>query len=141
MAEQFQRYGRRGAMTIFATAAALFWGLAIGDAGGSEPPGSGPGQAPGLKRLAVPDEAALGQSLEIAQEIYRPEYHKAQTPAARSALARKVLQKAAESQDDRVAQFVLLRLGGTSPSRPPIPRPPLRPSTAWRRPLRSTPWP
>jgi formylglycine-generating enzyme required for sulfatase activity len=63
-----------------------------------------------LKRSPVPDDAALGPAVKLAGEVFKEEYDKAQSPGELQALAKRILQRAGEIQDDAAARFVFLRL-------------------------------
>ncbi|MFO0868883.1 MAG: hypothetical protein U0935_08010 [Pirellulales bacterium] len=59
-------------------------------------------------RLAVPDAALRGQSLEKIREVFRDDYDKSKKGGDRAALARKFLQLAQDSRSDPPAHYVLL---------------------------------
>jgi hypothetical protein len=56
-------------------------------------------------KLAVPDEAALKRALASIRETYKDDYR----AADKTALAKKLLQKADDSKSDATARFALLR--------------------------------
>lgn len=61
-------------------------------------------------KLPMPTDAALAEGLKLARDAYQEQYARAQTPTARRAIAREMLDKGLESKDDPLARFVLLRL-------------------------------
>lgn len=61
-------------------------------------------------KAPVPSTDAQEEILATVKEVYGEEYKKATTADQRIALAKKLVQKAAESKTDRAAHFVLLRL-------------------------------
>ena len=60
--------------------------------------------------IAVPDASAQGEALKLVKEVYGKEASSARTVDEKQALAKKLLEKAIESEKDRVTQFVLFRL-------------------------------
>lgn len=60
--------------------------------------------------VAVPDEAAQARALALVREVYEEDYQTAKTSADKTALAKKMIDQAAETVDDPVARFVLLRV-------------------------------
>ena len=58
----------------------------------------------------VPDDDAQQASTKDIKEIYGDEYKNAKTPAQKKALARRLLQKAIETEKDLPGRYVLLRL-------------------------------
>ena len=65
-------------------------------------------QAP--TKLPVPSQATQEQSLALIREIYKDDYANAKTDQQKAALARKLMQKARETQDDPASRFVLLKV-------------------------------
>jgi hypothetical protein len=66
--------------------------------------------ASGNKKLPVPPEAAQAESRKLVKDIFGTEYAKADTPAAKQALAKKLLESAKSTADDPSGKFVLLKL-------------------------------
>ncbi|MCE9547028.1 MAG: hypothetical protein K8T25_16255 [Planctomycetia bacterium] len=62
------------------------------------------------KKNPVPDEAAQAEATKNIKEVFGDEYSKAKTAADKSTLAKKLLQMANESKDDRASKYVLLKL-------------------------------
>ena len=62
------------------------------------------------KKASVPDATALAEATKLVKEIYGDEWASAKTPAEKQALAKKLLQKAKETNDDQPGRFVLFRL-------------------------------
>jgi len=60
---------------------------------------------------AVPDEATQATSRKLVAEMFREEYKNATTAEARTALAREMVDVAADTKDDPTARYVLLRIG------------------------------
>ena len=61
-------------------------------------------------KLPIPSDTALAPAVKLAGEMFKAEYDKAQSSAALTALAKSIMQKAAEIQSDAPARFVFLRL-------------------------------
>jgi hypothetical protein len=61
-------------------------------------------------KLPVPTDDALAEALKLAKEVYGDEYRDAKTDAEKTTLARALIDKARESQEDPAGRFVLLRL-------------------------------
>ena len=83
---------------VVATLAAIY--VSAGLLGAETPPA----------KVPPPSPDAQQETLATAKEIYGDESKKATTAEQRVALATKLIQKAAESKDDRAAHFVLLGL-------------------------------
>ena len=62
------------------------------------------------KKSPVPAATAQAEATKLIKEVYGDEWAAAKTPAQKSALAKKLLEKAGELNDDPAGQFVLLRL-------------------------------
>jgi len=60
-------------------------------------------------RLPVPTEAAQSEALNIIREVYKADYEKAKTTDEKRAMARKMVERAAETKSDAASQYVLLR--------------------------------
>jgi hypothetical protein len=58
----------------------------------------------------VPDASAQAEAIKLVKEVYGKEWAAAKTADQKRALAKKLLEKAMESQKDHLAEFVLLRL-------------------------------
>ena len=58
----------------------------------------------------VPDEAAQAAAIERIKKVYGDEWAAARTAGQKSALAKKLLQKAKETEEDDATRFVLFRL-------------------------------
>jgi formylglycine-generating enzyme required for sulfatase activity len=77
----------------------------------SAPPGSQRASASDRPaKLPVPTEMALAEGLKLARDAYQEQYARAQTPAARRAIAKEMLAKGLEVKNDPLTRFVLLRL-------------------------------
>ena len=61
------------------------------------------------KKAAAPKADAQAQAAKLIKEIYGDENAAARTPAQKEALAKKILQKARESDNDESGRYVLLR--------------------------------
>ena len=62
------------------------------------------------KLIPIPTDAAQAEATKLAKEVYGDDYAKAKSFAQKQALAKKLLGKAEESDNDSVGRFVLLRL-------------------------------
>ena len=60
--------------------------------------------------LPVPDTAAQAEATKLIKEVYGNEWAAAKTETAKQSLAKKLLQKAHETDSDSTARFVLLRM-------------------------------
>jgi len=60
--------------------------------------------------IPVPDVSAQADATKLVKEVYSKEWAAAKTADQKQALAKKLLERAMESGNDRVAQFVLFRL-------------------------------
>ena len=87
----------RSNLGLFCCCVAILFGL---PSLGAEPP----------KKAAVPDAAAQADATKLIKEVFGPEITAAKTPAQKQALAKKLLQKAKESENDRSSQYCLLDL-------------------------------
>jgi WD40 repeat protein len=65
---------------------------------------------PGEDRLPVPDGDAQAEAAKLVRELFEQEYKSANTPAGQTALAKKLLEQAAQNRDDATACFVILRV-------------------------------
>ena len=61
-------------------------------------------------KAPVPSEADQAKASQLIKEVYHDEYANADSLGAKQALAKKLLEKARETQDDLVAKYVLLRI-------------------------------
>lgn len=61
-------------------------------------------------RFPVPAEGAQKKAAAQIQEIYKPDYERAKSSSQKLELAQQMLKEAAETNDDAVAKFVLLRV-------------------------------
>lgn len=61
-------------------------------------------------RATVPEEAGQRTALKLLGEVHGEEYRKATTPAAKAALAKKMLGLAGEAKQDPTGRFVLLKV-------------------------------
>ncbi|WP_254507582.1 hypothetical protein [Anatilimnocola floriformis] len=61
-------------------------------------------------KLPVPSEAALAESARVVAEVYKADYEKAKTPAAKVELAKKLLTEGVATKDDPPGQYVLFRI-------------------------------
>jgi len=61
-------------------------------------------------RHAVPDPAAQKAAAKLVADVFREDYEQAKTPGDKSALAKKMLELAGETEDDPAARYVLLRI-------------------------------
>lgn len=61
-------------------------------------------------KLPVPDAAAQAESMKLVKEIYGREYAGAKKAEQKQALAKKLLQKACETQNEPTSKYVLLKL-------------------------------
>jgi hypothetical protein len=71
---------------------------------------NGFGQPPRTKRLPVPEEEAQKAALVLVREVFEDQSSKATTPAEKSAVAKRMIQTAADSTNDASTRFVLLRV-------------------------------
>ena len=62
------------------------------------------------KKTPVPADAVQAEAMKLVKEVYGDEYSKAKTSTEKQELAKKLLGKAKETQDDPAGKFVLLRL-------------------------------
>ena len=62
------------------------------------------------KKAPVPDANAQAEATRLIKEVYGDEWSSAKTPAEKQALAKKLLQKAKETDNDQAGRFVLFRL-------------------------------
>ena len=69
-----------------------------------------PPQEPGQKKSPVPDAGALAEATKLIKDIYGDDWKAAKTTAQKQALAKKLFQKAKETEPKDAARFVLLRL-------------------------------
>ena len=61
-------------------------------------------------RTPVPDAAAEAQARELIHDVYGKEFEEARTSAARTALAKKLLDQATKTQDDPASHYMLLQI-------------------------------
>ncbi len=71
---------------------------------------SAPGAADPVERAPVPDDAAQRKAREIVRDLYGREYEEAKTATERTALAKKLIGVAADTDEDPAARFVLLEI-------------------------------
>ena len=69
-----------------------------------------PPQEPSQKKSPVPDAGALAEATKLIKDIYGDDWKAAKTTAQKQALAKKLFQKAKETEPKDAARFVLLRL-------------------------------
>ena len=62
------------------------------------------------KKAPVPADAAQAEATKLVKEVYGDEWAKARTARDKQVLAKKLLGKAGETQDNPAGKFVLLRL-------------------------------
>jgi formylglycine-generating enzyme required for sulfatase activity len=83
-----------------------------GDAVGSKPPGDAKASpdvpAANVPKRAVPDDAAQVKARRIVEETFQEQFRKAKTAAEKSALARRLLEQAAKTDDDTAGCYALL---------------------------------
>lgn len=65
------------------------------------------------KKSPVPNDAAQAESLKLVREVYGGELAAARTADQKKALAKKLLGKAAGTEDDPAGKFVLLKASRT----------------------------
>ncbi len=63
-----------------------------------------------VKTNPVPDNVAQAKATQLVKEVYGDEYSKAKTSAEKQALAKRLLEKGTETEDNPANRFVLLRL-------------------------------
>ena len=61
-------------------------------------------------KLPVPSDAAQEQVLALIREVYKDDFAAAKTPEQKATLASKLIEKAAETNDDPASRFVLLKV-------------------------------
>ena len=61
-------------------------------------------------KAAIPDEDAQKAALTAIEDIYKPHFEKAKTPAQKLELAKKLLGEGIATKDDSVSRFVLFRV-------------------------------
>jgi hypothetical protein len=66
--------------------------------------------ASALAQQPVPSEDAQTEALTLLREVYKDEYAQAKTAEQKADLARKMIQKAAQTRDDPPSHYILLRV-------------------------------
>lgn len=59
--------------------------------------------------LSVPSQADQNAALKLVKDVFKTDYAKAKSPSDKLALAQKLLKQGADTQDDPIGRFVLLR--------------------------------
>lgn len=85
------------------TAQRLVWGVVVLAAGTAA--------ALALGRAQVPSDKDQAKAQQLLREVYGKEYEEAETPDQKTALARKMLDQAANTKDAPASHFVLLQAG------------------------------
>lgn len=62
------------------------------------------------KRMPVPSDAAVKETMKLVQDVYKSDIQKAKTPTQKKALAKKLMVDGVETKDDPMGRFVLFQM-------------------------------